>query len=215
MVVIAFLVMDKANSVKFFEKTFLIANVGLEVVYGMSFLTLSNADVDFLDWELWWRTYITKEALLTIKCVKLVRKKEFAVAALDLEYKTFIVHIASLSSTPLVIFLVSIPIDVDVHLFCRSQVSGLTIKEAFIKVLNEYIDFADVFSPDLVIKLPNHTRINNDAIELVDGQQLSYGPIYSLGLVKLEILKAYIRINLANGFIKISKSSASTPIPFD
>ena len=51
MVVTAFLVTDKANWVRFFEKTFLVANVSLKVVFEMSFLTLSGANVDFLDWE--------------------------------------------------------------------------------------------------------------------------------------------------------------------
>ena len=47
MVVAAFSVVDKANRVKFFEKTFLMANVSPKVVFGMLFLTLSGADVDF------------------------------------------------------------------------------------------------------------------------------------------------------------------------
>ena len=51
MVVATFLVMDKANQVRFFEETFLVANVSLEVVLGMPFLTLSGADVDFLGQE--------------------------------------------------------------------------------------------------------------------------------------------------------------------
>ena len=53
MVVAVFLVTDKANQIRFFEKTFLIANVSPEVVFGIFFFTLSDADVDFLDWELW------------------------------------------------------------------------------------------------------------------------------------------------------------------
>ena len=52
MVVAAFSVEDKANRVRFFEETFLVANVSPEVVLGMPFLTLSGADVDFLDREL-------------------------------------------------------------------------------------------------------------------------------------------------------------------
>ena len=52
MVVAAFLVEDKANRVRFFEETFLVANVSLEVVLTMPFLTLSGADVDFLGREL-------------------------------------------------------------------------------------------------------------------------------------------------------------------
>ena len=52
MVVAAFSVEDKANQVRFFEETFLVANVSPEVVLGMPFLTLSGADVDFPGREL-------------------------------------------------------------------------------------------------------------------------------------------------------------------
>ena len=52
MVVAAFSMTNKANWVKFFEKTFLVANVNLKVVFEILFLTLSNVDVDFLDWKL-------------------------------------------------------------------------------------------------------------------------------------------------------------------
>ena len=52
MVVAAFSVEDKANRVRFFEETFLVANVSPEVVLGMPFLTLSGADVDFSGREL-------------------------------------------------------------------------------------------------------------------------------------------------------------------
>ena len=88
-------------------------------------------------------------------------------------------------------------------------------EEASTKVLAEYSDFADVFSPDLASELPEHTGINNHAIELVDGQQPPYRPIYSLRPVKLETLKAYIETNLTNGFIRPSKSPAGAPILFD
>ena len=47
MVVAAFSVVDKANRVRFFEETFLVANISTEIVLGMPFLTLSNANVDF------------------------------------------------------------------------------------------------------------------------------------------------------------------------
>ena len=48
MVVAAFSVKNKANQVKIFEETFLVANISPEVVLGMSFLTLNSTDVDFL-----------------------------------------------------------------------------------------------------------------------------------------------------------------------
>ena len=37
---------DKTNRVRFFKKTFLVANVSPEVVFDIPFLTLSGADVD-------------------------------------------------------------------------------------------------------------------------------------------------------------------------
>ena len=97
-IVTTFLVVDKANRVRFFEKTFLVANVSPEIVLGMPFFTLSGIDIDFLGRELWWKTYITNKAFLTTKHVELVRKKKFIATVLDPEYKTFIVHVTSLSS---------------------------------------------------------------------------------------------------------------------
>ena len=47
MVVAAFSVKNKANQLRFFEETFLVANVSLDLVFGMLFLTLSGVDVDF------------------------------------------------------------------------------------------------------------------------------------------------------------------------
>ena len=62
MMVVAFSVMDKANWVRFFEKTFLVANISLKVVLEMPFFTLSGADVDFSGRKLCWKTYTTEKA---------------------------------------------------------------------------------------------------------------------------------------------------------
>ena len=48
-VVAAFLVIDKANQVRFFKETFLVANISQEVVIGIVFFTLRNANVEFLN----------------------------------------------------------------------------------------------------------------------------------------------------------------------
>ena len=48
MVVVAFSVIDKANQIRFFEKTFLMTNISLKVVFKMLFLIISNANIDFL-----------------------------------------------------------------------------------------------------------------------------------------------------------------------
>ena len=57
--------------------------------------------------------------------------------------------------------------------------------------------------------------MNEHAIELEEGKQPPFGPIYSLGPVELETLKTYIKTNLANNFIWPSKSPAGAPILFN
>lgn len=79
----------------------------------------------------------------------------------------------------------------------------------------EYRDYADVFSPYLAIELSENTSINQYTIELIEGKQPPYGSIYSLGQVKLEMLKAYIKTYLKTGFIWLSKSPVDAPILFD
>ena len=213
MVVAAFLVVDKANWVRFFEEIFLMANISPKIVFGMLFFIPSSADVDFSGQKLQLKTYTIKKTLSTTRHVKQVRKKEFAAAALDPKYETYIIHIASFSSTPLVAFLDSTPLNI--YPSWRSQISGLVAEKISIKVLNKYLDFADIFFPNLASKLPEHTGINDYTIKLVNSQLPPSGPIYSLEPVELEILKAYIEINLANSFIRPSKSPASAPILFD
>ena len=92
----------------------------------------------------------------------------FAAAAFDPEHETYVIHVVSLSSTPLVASLDSTPFDANVHTSRRPQISGLIAEEAPMKVPDEYVDFADVFSPNLASELPEYTGINEYAIELVD-----------------------------------------------
>ena len=82
-------------------------------------------------------------------------------------------------------------------------------------ICTKYFDFADVFSPELASKPFEHTGINDHVFKLVNNQQPPYGPIYSLGQVKLKTLKTYIETNLANSLIRSPKSPARTPIFFD
>ena len=139
-------------------------------------------------------------------------KKQFAAIALDPKYKIYVIHVGSVN---FVVSSSSFPLNADIHPFHRPQISGLIAKKALTKIPAKYLDFADIFSPELVSKLFRHIRINNYAIKVVDSKQPLYGPIYSLEPVELETLKAYIKTNLANKFIKLFKSLAGTPILFD
>ena len=69
----------------------------------------------------------------------------------------------------------------------------------------EYLDFLNVFPKKLAEVLPKRTQMNKHAIELEDGKQPPYGPIYSLSPVELKTLKTYIETNLTNSFIQPSK----------
>ena len=71
-----------------------------------------------------------------------------------------------------------------------------------------------MFSEDSATVLWEQTGVNEYAIELEKSKQPPYKLIYSLGPVELKILKTYIEINLANGFIRASKLPAGIPILF-
>ena len=62
------------------------------------------------------------------------------------------------------------------------------------------------------MKLPKNTEMSEHAIKLEENKQLLFSPIYSLKPVELEILKTYIKINLANSFIRPSKSPTGASI---
>ena len=89
-----FQVEDKLGRARFFQETFLLANISVEIVLDMPFLTLSNANIQFIEKEPTWRSYTTAEALPTTKRVELIDKKEFAKAALDENFETFVVYVA-------------------------------------------------------------------------------------------------------------------------
>ena len=180
------------------------ADTKFEVILGMPFLKISNADVSFGEGTLTWKTYTTNEALPTTERVQIVDPKEFVIAALDVNSETFVVHVAIRERE-----------EMPVHSERQAQVGALLFDEAPTKVPAEYSDYSDVFSAENAAELPENTGMNEHAIELEEGKQPPFGPIYSLGPVELETLKTYIETNLANCFIRPFKSLAGALILFD
>lgn len=92
-----FLVEDKRGRTRFFEKTFLLADISMEVILGMPFFSFSHVDIDFktATEELTWRTYTTTEAIPTARQVELIDKYEFVKVALDENLETFVVYIVA------------------------------------------------------------------------------------------------------------------------
>jgi hypothetical protein len=76
-----------------------------------------------------------------------------------------------------------------------------------------YQDFAEIFSKVKTDTLPPHTPTDH-GMDLEPGYKLPNGRIDNFSEVELKILKAYIEINLASGFIQRSSSPAAAPIPF-
>lgn len=66
MVLARFLLQDNLDRVWFFDETFLLANISIEVVLKISFLFVNNGDVKFAESKkLTWRSFNTAEALPT------------------------------------------------------------------------------------------------------------------------------------------------------
>ena len=75
-----------------------------------------------------------------------------------MEYKIFIVYVVVLS----------INLGNKVYPLKKAQIAHPKADEAYTKVFNKYVDFADIFSPKLAIELSKHIKINNNAIKLMD-----------------------------------------------
>ena len=67
MVIAGFSIQDKTGKIRFFEETFLLADTSMEVVLGMLFLALSNANIQFDTESFTWRSYHAAKALLTAR----------------------------------------------------------------------------------------------------------------------------------------------------
>ena len=164
----------------------MLANTSVEVVLGILFLFLSNADFLFGAKELTWRSYTTEEALPTSRRVELIDKKKFAKEAMDENSKTFVVHVLALKAPK--------PAGMPIHPSRAAQIAAQSPSEPTLaapqwdktstEISSEYSDYADVFSTDLAMELPENMGMNEHAIELMESKQPPYGLIYNLGLVE-------------------------------
>lgn len=88
----------------------------------------------------------------------------------------------------------------------------LNIEKIIIPI--KYLEYLKFFFPNFIRKLLKYININNHLINLINDKKPPYSPIYSLKLIKLKILKIYIRINLANDFIEPFKLYINISIMF-
>lgn len=132
----------------------------------MFFLILNDADMQFIEKELTWRSYTPNKVLPMTRWMKFINKKEFAKVALDKNFKTFVVYVAALKALPASIIMIHLLWTVQIIGGDSMQVATLYQDEASTKARAEYTDYFDVFSFDLVIELSENTGINKYSIKL-------------------------------------------------
>lgn len=191
---------DKDRKYCFFEETYLLADISIDIACKMFFLTLSNVEVNFYNRQFRLSLYMIAKIFSITRQVELVKKREFAVAALDPKDEIFVVHV-----TPFAI-------SDEIYSSHKVQIASFTVNEALTTIFPKYFNFTNVFFSELTTELFEYTRINNYAINLVDGKQSLYELIFSLGLVELKSLKIYMKTYLVNTLIRLCEFLASALI---
>ena len=86
-------------------------------------------------------------------------------------------------------------------------------EDFMIKILPEYIDYADIFSQQTIYSLPEHSKYDN-RINLIPEAKLRDGPIYPMSKKELDALWDYIREMEDHGKIRRSSSAIGACIVF-
>ena len=77
----------------------------------------------------------------------------------------------------------------------------------------QYRDYHSVFDGQYSDELPPRRSFDH-AIDMVEGKEPPWGPIYALSEKELEIFRTHLADMLTSGKIRPSKSSAGDPILF-
>ena len=77
----------------------------------------------------------------------------------------------------------------------------------------EYTQFKHLFRPDALEEMASR-RTLDDAIDLKEGSEPPWGPVYPMSQYQLNTQKSYIYEMLAQGKIMYSQSPAGAPIGF-
>lgn len=129
----------------------------MNVIPEILFHFFININVQFGNEKLFWEIYTAAKAMFIARRVKWINKHEFVKAMLDDNSEAFVVYLATLE----------VLAKTTIHFFCAAQVwqkaaelAVLQGNKALIKILFKYSDYANVFSLNLAMKLPENTGIN-------------------------------------------------------
>jgi len=81
------------------------------------------------------------------------------------------------------------------------------------EIPDAYSKYHCMFEEDMAKHLPPHRPIDLK-IDLKAGEQAPFGPLYNMLVDELKELKTYISENLDRSFIRVSSSSAASPVLF-
>ena len=99
--------------------------------------------------------------------MEFINKRWFAATTLDKNAKTFVIHVATLSTAP----------TIQIYPLRQIQVGLFLTNKALAKIPPKYLDYADVFLFYLAMEQFENIGINEHAIELVEGKKSPYWPI--------------------------------------
>ena len=81
------------------------------------------------------------------------------------------------------------------------------------KIPWQYRDYKSVYNGEYSVDIPPHRSFDH-AIDMVEGKEPPWGPIYALSEKELQVLREYLDTMLKSGKIRPSKSPAGAPILF-
>jgi hypothetical protein len=164
---------------------------GYDMILGMTWLQKQNPDINW-DSGVWhWRTRTDAED----GPIRLVSASAFVATVRAEGGHGYELHLA----------------DLDLDRNTARDVLMATGPEP--TVPDAYKAYARVFSEADSESMPNHGP-QDLAIELLDGKQPPWGPIYNLSEKELATLRDYLETQLRRGWIRPSKSPAGAPVFF-
>jgi hypothetical protein len=168
-----------------------------DIILGHAWLTVVNPDID------WNKGTILYDQTKPI-CVECFQK--FTVGPVE---TMPIINEEEVSDIILIHGLVLAEPEEEVKVFQ----AGTNSKEPPTESLWEYKDFSDVFTELKANNLPEHQTYNHK-INIQEGVEPPFGPIYSLSEVELTTLKECLQDNIKKGFIHTSTSPTGLPVLF-
>lgn len=136
------------------------------------------------------KIYIIEEILSTIWQIEIINKNKLVKDVLDKNIKVCKIYINSFTS-------------IIIYLSQKSLIVLMINKKT--TFINKYLYYVNVFLKKYAKILSKDIQINKYTVQIKKSNQPLYGFIYNLSQIEFEILKTYIKINLANGFIKFFK----------